>query len=283
MPFDPWTGFPFGSHVGQFGTLWDYLTALLIFAASPIMGGDDGTMRVMLLMSPIVGTLVAIPTYLIARRFVDRFAAVGAVLVLALLPGTFFSYTLVGFNEHHAGEIFSQTLAVLAFLVAFAVAEREKPVWELVVDQDWAALKKPAAYAAAAGVALGLYMWTWQPGVMMVGFTGIFLAVKITSDVYHGKSPEPIAFAGAVSMTVTGLMQIVPLDEFGFNATDYSFLQIVLPLGVALGAVFLAWLDRQWESRDLDATAYTAAVIGMIAASAGCSPSCPRRPPGGRQ
>ena len=193
MPFDPWTGFPFGSHVGQFGTLWDYLTALLIFAASPIMGGEDGAMRVMLLMSPIVGTLVLIPTYLIARRFVDRFAAVMAVVVLALLPGTFFSYTLVGFNDHHAGEILFQTLAVLAFLVAFAVAEREKPVWELVVDQDWAALKKPAGYAAAAGVALGLYMWTWQPGVLMVGFTGIFLAVKITSDVYHGRSPEPIA------------------------------------------------------------------------------------------
>ena len=36
-------------------------------------------------------------------------------------------------------------------------AEREKPVWGLVVDRDWAALKRAVAYAAVAGVALGLY------------------------------------------------------------------------------------------------------------------------------
>ncbi|MFC6752259.1 oligosaccharyl transferase, archaeosortase A system-associated [Halorubrum tibetense] len=270
MAFDPWTGFPFGRHVGQFGTLWDYITAVFVFLATPITGGgEEGAMRVMLLMSAIVGTLVAIPTYFIARRFVDRFAAVAAVAVLALLPGTFFSYTLVGFNDHHAGEMLFQTVAVLGFLVAFAVAEREKPVWELVVDRDWPALKRPTAYAAAAGVALGLYMWTWQPGVLMVGFTGIFLAVKITSDVYHGTSPDPIAFAGAVSMTVAGLMQLVPLDEFSFGVTDYSLTQVVLPLGVALGAVFLAWLARQWEAREeLELGTYPPTVGGLILASA---------------
>jgi len=213
--------------------------------------------------------LVAIPTYFIARRFVDRFAALAAVVVLALLPGTFFSYSLVGFPDHSAAEVLFQSLAILAFLVAVAVAEREAPVWELVVDRDWAALKRPPRTRPAAGVALGLYMWTWQPGALMVGFTGVFLAIKITSDVSHGKSPEPIAFAGAVSMVVAGLMQIVPLDTFRFAVSEYSFLQIVSPLGVALGAVFLAWLARQWESRDLDAATYPPAVGGLILASAG--------------
>ncbi|OYR81821.1 MFS transporter, partial [Halorubrum ezzemoulense] len=144
-----------------------------------------------------------------------------------------------------------------------------KPVWELVVDQDWDALRRPLAFAAAAGVALGLYMWTWQPGVLLVGITGVFLAVKLTSDVYHGNSPEPFAFVGAVAMTVAGAMQLIPLDTFSFTPTQYSLLQVVLPLGVALGAVFLAWLARQWESRDIDATTYPPAVGGLILASAG--------------
>ena len=270
MPFEAWTGFPFGRHVGQFGTLFDHIAAVGIFLASPLMGGgEEGAMRVMLIIAPLLGTLVAIPTYLIARRFVDRFAAVAAVAVLALLPGTFFSYTLVGFFDHHAGEIFFQTLAVLTFLAAFAVAEREAPVWELLLDRDWDALKKPAAYAVAAGGSLGLYMWTWQPGVLMVGFTGIFVAVKITSDVYHGRTPEPIAFAAAVSMTVAGLMQLIPLDDFSFGVTDYSLTQVILPLGVGLGAVFLAWLARQWEARDLEVGTYPPAVGGLIVASMG--------------
>ncbi|OYR38959.1 MFS transporter [Halorubrum sp. Ib24] len=266
LGFDVWTGFPIGNQAGQFGTLWDHIMAVSVWIARPIMGS---TQEVMLVMAPIAGALVAIPTYFIARRFVDRFAAVGAVVVLALLPGTFFSYSLVGFPDHSAAEVLFQSLAVLAFLVAFAVAEREAPVWELVVDRDWDALKRPAAYAAAAGVALGLYMWTWQPGVLLVGVTGVFLAVKLTSDVSHGTTPEPIAFAGAVSMGVAGLMQLIPLDTFSFNPTQYSLLQVVLPLGVAVGAVFLAWLARQWESRELEVNTYPPAVGGLILASAG--------------
>ncbi|GAB7008113.1 oligosaccharyl transferase, archaeosortase A system-associated [Halorubrum trueperi] len=268
MPFDVWTGFPFGNQAGQFGTLWDQIMVIAIFLTTPIAGGgEEGAMRVMLVMAPIAGALVAIPTYLIARRFVDRFAALAGVVVLALLSGTFFSYSLVGFPDHSAAEVLFQSLAVLAFLVAFAVAEREAPVWELFVDHDWVALKRPAAYAAAAGVALGLYMWTWQPGILMVGFTGIFLAIKITSDVYHGKSPEPIVFAGALSMTVAGVMQLIPLDDFSFAVSEYSLLQIVLPLGVAVGAVFLGWFTRQWEGRELDASRYPLTVGGLILAS----------------
>ena len=266
LPFDVWTGFPVGRSAGQFGTLWDHIIAVSIWIARPIMGSTE---EVMLIMAPIAGSLVAIPTYFIARRFVDRFAAVAAVVVLALLPGTFFSYSLVGFPDHSAAEVLFQSLGVLAFLVAFAVAEREAPVWELVVDRDWDTLRRPTAYAAAAGVALGLYMWTWQPGVLMVGFTGVFLAIKITSDVYHDTSPEPTAFAGAVSMGVAGLMQVIPLDNFSFGVTSYSLTQVILPLGVAVGAVFLAWLARQWESRELEVNTYPLAVGGLILASAG--------------
>ncbi|WP_049982664.1 oligosaccharyl transferase, archaeosortase A system-associated [Halorubrum sp. BV1] len=265
ITFDPWTGFPFGNEAGQFGTLWDHIMAVGIFIAQPIMGGPE---EVMLVMSPIVGALVAIPTYLIARRFVGRFAALTGAGTLALLPGTFFSYSLVGFPDHSAVEVLFQSIAVFAFLVAFSVAEREAPVWELFVDRDWDALRRPMKYAAAAGLALGLYIWTWQPAVLMVGFTGVYLAIKITSDTYHGKSPEPIAFTGAIAMGVTGLMQVIPLDNFGFVPGGYSLLQVVLPLGVAVGAVFLAWLARQWESRDLDTVTYPLAVGGLIAVSA---------------
>jgi dolichyl-diphosphooligosaccharide--protein glycosyltransferase len=234
--------------------------------AAPIMGGTE---EVMLIAAPIAGALVALPTYFITKRFADRPAALAGAVTLALLPGTFFSYSLVGFPDHSVAEVLFQSTAVLSFLVAFGVAEREKPVWELVVDRDWAALKRPVAYAAAAGVALGLYIWTWQPGILMVGFTGVFLAVKITSDVYHGQSPEPIAFVGAIAMIVTAVMQVIPLNQFSFDTTGYSLLQIVLPLGVAIGVVFLAWLARQWEYRNIDQSTYPPAVGGLVLASAG--------------
>ena len=64
-------------------------------------------------------------------------------------------------------------------------------------------------------------------------------------------------------------MQLVPLDDFSFAISEYSLLQVILPLGVAVGAVFLAWLARQWENRDLGSDTFPPAVGGLILASAG--------------
>ncbi|MFB6234045.1 MAG: oligosaccharyl transferase, archaeosortase A system-associated [Halopenitus sp.] len=269
MPYEVWTGFPTGTLVGQFGTLFDQITATIILLVTLGSGDKATAMRVMLVMAPIFGSLVAIPAYYIARRFVSRFGAVVSVVLLALLPGTFLNYTLVGFYDHHAAEVLFQTLAVLAFLVAFGIAAREKPVWELVLDQDVGALRRPFGFAALAGVAAALYMYVWQPGIILVGFTGLFLVVKITSDVVHEDSPEPVAFVGVVSMTVTGLLMVIPLEEFSFGVTGYTLMHIFLPLGTAAGTALLAYLAREWEARDLDTRQYPAAIFGLILVSVG--------------
>jgi len=280
MPFDVWTGFPLGNQAGQFGTLWDHIMAVGIWIARPIMGSAE---EVMLIMAPIAGALVAIPTYFIARRFVDRFAALAAVVVLALLPGTFFSYSLVGFPDHSAAEVLFQSLAILAFLVAVAVAEREAPVW--------GARRRPRLGRTQASRRVrgrrGRRARSLHVDVAARSPRGR-IHRGLPRDQDHPvtcptEEPEPVAFAGAVSMVVAGLMQIVPLDTFRFAVSEYSLLQIVSPLGVALGAVFLAWLARQWESRDLDAATYppgrrrphpaSAAVVWLAI------PRCGRRSP----
>jgi dolichyl-diphosphooligosaccharide--protein glycosyltransferase len=266
LPFDPWTNYPAGTSADQFGTLFDQIVAgfILLTSFGDPSGGYIGL--IMLIAAPVFLVLAVIPTYAIAAHFAGRGPALAGVTVLALLPGTVLSYTLVGFFDHHAAEVFFQTLAVFAFVGALTVAEREQPIWELVVDRDLAALKKPLLYSVGAGIAAALYMWAWPPGILLVGFTGIFFAVKLTSDVFHNQSPEPIAFVGAVSMTVTGLLMFVPLTSFSIGgSTSYSLLQVILPLGVGVGCVFLGFLARQWEARDLSASQYPAAVGGILA------------------
>ncbi|TKX83240.1 oligosaccharyl transferase, archaeosortase A system-associated, partial [Halorubrum sp. SS5] len=105
LPYDVWTGFPVGTNAGQFGTLWDHIMAVGIWIARPIMGSTE---EVMLVMSPIIGALVAVPTYFIARRFVDRVPALIGAATLALFSGTFLRYSLVGFPDHSAAEVFFQ-------------------------------------------------------------------------------------------------------------------------------------------------------------------------------
>ena len=267
MPYDVWTSYPRGQLAGQFGTLWDQLVATAIL----IVGlGNPTEMQagmVMLVATAVMATLCVIPTYLIARRFISRPGALFSVLLLALIPGQFLTRSLAGSYQHHAAETFFMAMAVFAMLVAVSVAERHTPVWELVVDRDVAALKKPFLYSALAGVGTALYLYVWQPGVLLVGIFGAFFLIKITADVVHNDTPEPVTFVAAVSMTVAGLMMIIPLEQFSFGVTDYSYTQIFLPIAVAAGAVFLAFLARQWEQRDLDTTTYPAAVGGILLAT----------------
>ena len=267
MPFDPWSYFPYGTSQGQFGTLYDQLVAtaaLVLGLGSP----SDQLIGQTLLVAPAVfGVLAIVPTFLIARRLAGRGAALFGVAVLALLPGTFLQRTLVGFADHNGAEPLFMGVAAFALLVALGVAARECPVWELVVDRDWEALRWPTVTAAAAGFAVAMYMWVWPPGVLLVGIFGTYVLIKLTSDhvtAEHtaGQPPEHAAYVSAVAMTVTGLTMLIPLRTLGFSPTEFSLLQVLLPFGVAAAAVGLAALSRAFESRDVERELFILASYG---------------------
>ncbi|ELZ98891.1 transmembrane oligosaccharyl transferase / dolichyl-diphosphooligosaccharide--protein glycosyltransferase [Haloferax mucosum ATCC BAA-1512] len=266
MPFDPWTYFPFGTSVGQFGTIYDQIiatAALIVGLGSP---SPDLVAKTLLVAPAVFGTLVAIPTFLIGRRLGGRLGGLFGVLILALLPGTFLRRGLVGFADHNIAEPFFQGFAVLAIMIALTVANREKPVWELVAARDLDALRSTLLWSALAGVAIAMYMWSWPPGVLLVGIFGLFLVLQMVADYVRGRSPEHVAFVGAVSLGVAGLLMFVPLHEMSFSATSFSLLQPVVSFVIALGAVFLAGLARFWERNDVDDRGYPVAVGGLAVA-----------------
>jgi len=268
LGFDPWTNYPAGTSAEHFGTLFDQLVAGFILLTSFGDPSSEYVGLIVLIAAPVFITLAVVPAYLIAARFAGRGPALAGMVVFALLPGTVLNYTLVGFYDHHGAEVFFQTLGVFAFITALIVAEREQPIWELVVDRDIAALRAPLLSSVGAGIAAALYILAWPPGILLIGFTGIFFAVKIVSDVFHERSPEPVAFVGAVSMITTALIMLIPLNSLSIgSSTEYTLLQVLLPLIVGLGSVFLAALARWWESRTWSNSLYPVAAGGSIVVS----------------
>ncbi|MFB6101280.1 MAG: oligosaccharyl transferase, archaeosortase A system-associated [Haloplanus sp.] len=269
MPYDPWTNFPYGTNAGQFGTLYDQIVAtaaLVVGLGSP----SSTTVSKTLLVAPAVfGALVAVPVYAVGKRLAGRVAALFGAVVLLLLPGQFLQRGLVGFADHNIAEPLFQVFAVLTLMIALAVATREKPVWELVLDRDLDALRDPLVWSALGGVAVALYMWVWPPGVLLVGVFGVYLVYQLTSDYVTGGSPEPVAFVGVVSMVVAALLMLVQFDTMAFSPTDFSLLQPVVALGVGAGAAFMAGLARVFDGQDVDRTYYPAVVVGLIAVALG--------------
>jgi len=61
---------------------------------------------------------------------------------------------------------------------------------------------------------------------------------------------------------------IIPLEEFRIGVTAYSYTQIVLPIGVAAGCLFLGVLARQFDQRGVDGSMYPVVVGGILLAVA---------------
>ncbi|MCD2204482.1 oligosaccharyl transferase, archaeosortase A system-associated [Halobacterium sp. KA-6] len=269
MPYDVWTGFPTGVGVGQFGTLFDQIVAtaaLVVGLGSP----SQETISMTLLFAPAVfGALLTIPTYFIGKRLGGRLGGVFAAVILGLLPGYFLSRSLVGAADHNGAEPLFQSLAVLATMIALAVAQREKPVYEQFLDRDVAGLRRVVGWSVLAGAATAVYMWVWPPGILLVGIFGVFYLVKLTSDYYSGTSPDHVAVVAAVSSVTTGLLMLVPLSTLSFSPSQFSILQPLFSIAVGVGAVFLAWLAREWDDRELDASSYPLAVFGILVVGLG--------------
>ncbi len=269
MPFDAWTHFPIGTANSQFGTIYDQVVALAALVVG--LGSPDAELvRMVALFAPaVVGVLIAVPTYVIGRRIGGRFGGVVGVAILAFAADRLLSLSVAGFYDHHVAEALTQALAVLGVMVAIHVAETDKPVYELLADREFDALRRPLGWAILAGFAISLYLAVWPPGVFLLGVLGTFFVVHLSFEYLRGRSPEHAAFAGAVALGTTGVLQLSSVRVIEISATSRSLLQPGLALAVAFGCVFMAWLARQWDRQSISPYAYPPAVIGIIVAGAG--------------
>ncbi len=268
MPFDPWTRFPTGTSVGQFGTLYDQLVATAALVAGGGSPSEQTTALALLFAPAVIGTLVAVPTYFLGKRFGGRFGGVVGVAILALSPSTFLGRSVAGFSDHHAAEVLFQVLAVAAIVLALAVAEREKPVYEQFTERDFSNLRRPVGWGVLAGVAILLYVWVWPPGLMLVGIFGVFLLVVLPVEYLRGESPEHVAIVSGIALAVAGVGFLVSFDTVEVSVTNFSLLHPAMAFAGVFGCAFMAWLARQLEARDLPAIAYPGAIFGIFALGA---------------
>jgi len=267
MPFEIWTSFPDGRYVGQFGTLFDQI---IVTIAMVVGLGDPSTETlylVSLLAVPAMAALVAVPVFYIGRRLGGTFGGLVSVVILALAPGQFLQRTTTGQLQHHVAEVLFMAIAILALMVALRVAEREQPIYELVVDKDWNAIRKPTIYSLLAGIALTLYIWVWPPGVVLVGILALFFTVQLCLDYVRNVSPDHVAFVGVISLGFTALGTVLLLEEPGTSVTSFSYIQPMSAALVAAGCLFMAWFARQWNAYEIERRYYPVAIVGLLGAA----------------
>ena len=264
MPFDPWTQFPLGTYAAQFGTLFDQviaLVALVVGLGSP----GQYTTRLVFIMAPAFWVaLICLPAYVIGRRVGGRFGGLITAGMVAFAPDRLLAQGLAGNVQHHTAEALFMAVGLLGVMVALTAAEQEKPVYELVASREFDAIRRPIGWSLLAGVGIGMYIWVWPPGLWLFGILGMFFVIHMSAEHVRGHSPEHPAFVGVIALSTASLMQFLTLRSFELNSTARSYIQPGLGFAVVVGIVFLAWLSRELDGRDVSRYAYPGAVAGSI-------------------
>lgn len=261
MWFDPMTYFPHGTPL-HFGPFISWTITLISY----ILGLGHPSMHLVevvgALLPAVLGTLLVIPVYLLGREIGGRSCGLISSLIVVVLPGQLFNRTILGFTDHHAAEILLSTLT-MAFLFMALASGRVMTFGAL--RRREASTRRPLAYAALAGVALGLYIDAWSSGFLFEGIILLFIMLQSIVDHLRGKGVDYMGIIGAVAFLVAALL-VLPFvkPQFGFNHYLYSLFQPTILLLGALAAIAFSVLSDHLRRQGFSSYYYPGSVAAMV-------------------
>ncbi len=207
--FDAYTYFPHGTYL-HFAPLFD----LIIVFATWIIGLGSPTKPLMEAVGAyypaILGAIVVFPVYIIGREIYNKYAGLIASLVAATLPGQFLSRSIIGFTDHHVGEVLFSTVAVMFLILAIKRAKEELPDgtfmdWFARPPGEWIRSKNFPflCYAAAILLLFQVIPWEWWVFLSFV----LFLLAPIIFHLW--KKPDSYVFYSIMAGMALGFYLLV--------------------------------------------------------------------------
>ncbi len=259
--FDPMTYFPHGTGI-HFGPFLSWIIAIFSFLFGLGHPSTHTVQVVGALMPAVLGVLVIIPVYFIGKEIAGKACGLIAALMAAVLPGSYFARTTLGFTDHHAAEILLSALTIMFLLFALRYG---RDLTFAGVGKNWSALKIPLLYCALAGISLGLYIDAWASGFLFEGIILVFVLIQSVVDHLRGRNVEYLAVSGAITFFIAMLL-VLPFVKLynGFSNYHYSlFHPIILLIGVV--AVLVLWmLSRLLREKNYNDYYYPAALAGVV-------------------
>jgi len=199
----------------------------------------------------VIGALMAIPVFFIAREVFHKWAGLIAAAVISVLPGEYLVRTLLGNPDIHGIEIFFSTLFMLFLILAVKSGMGLNLPAALKSRKE---LGKPLIFSILAGLCLGFYMWSWQGALLFVLISFAWLTIQFISDHVRGMDTSYLGFTGAITYLTALLLALVS----GSGGLTIISLLIAALVSVALAA--LSWLLTRFNR---SAYIYPAVAAGL--------------------
>jgi dolichyl-diphosphooligosaccharide--protein glycosyltransferase len=255
--FDPYILYPGGAG-GLTRPFFPWLIAgiiRLVTQGAPTLH----TMEVVAAYMPaILGTLTLIPVYFIGKELFNRWVGVISAALVAILPGEFLHRSLLGFTDHHVAEVLFSTVCILFLIMAIKRAREREISFNHILNRNWSTITKPLVYTLLAGVFLGIYLLTWQGGLLFIFIIFVYLVIQFIMDHLRRKSSDYLCIVGTPLFLIAFLMLLPILGEGAFD-TIYL---VSLPVAI-LVPIVLSIISRLMAGKALKPVYYPLALLGL--------------------
>ena len=255
--FDPYMLYP-GGGGGPPRPFFAWLVAAVILLAKGGAATLHSVEVVAAYVPPILGTLVLIPVYFIGKELFNRWVGVIAAALIVFIPSELLHRSMLGFTDHHVAEVLLSTVSVLFLIMAIKRARERDISFTHILNRDWVRIRKPLIYALLAGVFLGLYLLSWQGGLLFVFVIFACLVIQFIVDHLRRRSTDYLCMIGTPLFLVS-LLMLLPILIKG--AVDPISL-IALPVAIVV-PIALSIISRLMASRALKPVYYVWALLGV--------------------
>ena len=259
--FDAMTQYPLGNDL-HFGPLWTYMIA----SVSLIIGLGNYNMETVNITGAyfpaVFGALVVFPVYFIGKYLGNRTTGLFAALMIAILPGQFFSRSMLGFTDHHVAEVLFSTMTLAFLMLSLKCGRNKYGNLSKIHITD-----KPVLLSICAGVMLAAYQLSWPGAPFFSMIIAMFIFVQSIIDHLHNKSSNYI-IVSIIPMFLINMVAVLPYVDMskGFAITVYSWFHVIVPLaGIGL-AVLLNFISKETKKKGYNyfVTLFGAAVILLL-------------------
>ena len=260
--FDPYVLYP-GGGIGLARPFFAWLIAavtLLVSAGSTTLHTIE---TVGAYMPAILGTLTVIPVYFIGKELFNRWVGVISAALIAILPGEFMHRSLLGFTDHHVAEVLFSTVSVLFLIMAIKRARQREISFEHILRRDWSTIRKPLIYTLLSGIFLGIYLLTWQGGLLLMFIIFAYLVIQFIVDHLRHKSSDYLCVIGTPLFLIALLMLLPVLSGSSRDSIYRISLAIAIVTPIVLSIISRVMISRVWKPIYYPLTLLGLAGIGL--------------------
>ena len=210
-------------------------------------------------MPAILGTLTLIPVYFIGKELFNRWVGVISAALVVILPGEFLHRSLLGFTDHHVAEVLFSTVCILFLIMAIKRAREREISFGHFLSRDWSIITKPLVYTLLAGVFLGIYLLSWQGGLLFIFIIFAYLVIQFIVDHLRHKSSDYLCVVGTPLFLIAFLMLLPVLGEGGQDTIYRVSLSVAIVVPIVLSII-----SRLMAGRALKPVYYPLTLLGLL-------------------